>query len=64
VATHVILEDGTQSPLLDHMRDVHQKGTRGFTEEYLASLHRTLHQRGREPASEHTHPEPEAAAEV
>jgi hypothetical protein len=64
VATHVIMEDGTESPLLDHMRDVHQKGTRGFTEEYLATLHRTLHQRRREPAPEHTHPAPEEPAEV
>jgi hypothetical protein len=64
VATHVILEDGTESPLLDHMRDIHQKGTRGFTEEYLANLHRILHQRKRELALEHTHPGPETAAGV
>lgn len=59
MATQVIMEDGTQSPLADHMRDAHQKGTRGFTDEYLASLHRMLHQRGREAGEElgHTHQE-------
>jgi hypothetical protein len=38
---------------------VHQKGTKGFTDEYLASLHRTLHQRKHDPLPEHSHPEDE-----
>jgi hypothetical protein len=62
VATQVTMEDGTESPLVDHMRDAHQKGTRGFTEEYLASLHYTLHQRKREPEEELEHRHPGAAA--
>lgn len=59
MATQVTMEDGTESPLVDHMREAHQKGTRGFTEEYLATMHRTLHQRKREPEEElaHRHPE-------
>jgi hypothetical protein len=64
MGTHVVMEDGTESPLLDHMRDEHQKGTRGFTEEYLASLHRALHQRRREPVPEHTHPDHEEPVEL
>ena len=56
MATHVIMEDGNESSLTEHLRDGHQKGTRGFTEEYLANLHRTLHQRHREPEPEHRHP--------
>lgn len=57
MATHVIMDDGTEHPLLDHLRDLHQKGTRGFTEEYLVNLHRILHQRDRDPEPEHSHPE-------
>ena len=64
MATQVILEDGTEHPLLDHLRDLHQKGTRGFSEEYLANLHRTLHQHKREPAPEHTHPDAEETPET
>jgi hypothetical protein len=60
VATQVTMEDGTESPLVDHMREAHQKGTRGFTQEYLASLHRTLHQRKREPEEELAHRHPQA----
>jgi hypothetical protein len=63
VATRVTMEDGTEQALLDHLRDGHQKGTRGFTEEYLANLHRILHQRKREPEPEHEHPGDRAAAE-
>lgn len=55
MATHVTMEDGTEHPLLEHLRNGHQKGTRGLTEEYLAGLHRTLHQRDHEPAPEHRH---------
>jgi hypothetical protein len=62
VATQVTMDDGSEHPLLDHLRDVHKKGTRGFTEEYLHNLHQTLHQRRRDPLPEHTHPEDGASA--
>jgi hypothetical protein len=58
------MDDGTESPLEDHMRDAHQKGTHGYTDQYLADLHRTLHQRKREPESELEHKHPEAAGRV
>ena len=66
MATQVTMEDGTESPLVDHMRDAHQKGTRGYTDQYLADLHRNLHQRKREPEEEleHTHLEAEGEAET
>lgn len=66
MATQVTMEDGTESPLVDHMRDAHQKGTRGYTDQYLADLHRNLHQRKREPEEEleHSHQEAEGAAET
>jgi len=64
VAIHVVMDDGTEQALLDHLRDGHQKGTRGFTEEYLANLHRILHQRKREPEPEHEHPGDEAGADA
>ena len=35
---------------------MHQKGTKGYTDEYLANLHKTLHQRKRDPIPEHSHP--------
>ena len=35
------------------------RSTRGFTDEYLASLHKTLHQRKHDPLPEHTHLEDE-----
>jgi hypothetical protein len=50
------MPDGSESDLIDHLRDGHKKGTRGFTEEYLANLHVTLHQRKRDPIPEHDHP--------
>jgi hypothetical protein len=59
VAQQVQMEDGSELSLLDHLRDAHHKGTRGFTETYLRNLHRTLHQRSREDAeSAHSHPDP------
>lgn len=61
VDTQVILEDGSQQPLLDHLREVHHKGTNGLTEEYLGSMHRTLHGKSREEG-EHTHPESDPLA--
>jgi hypothetical protein len=56
LSTQVTNEDGTESDLIDHLVEVHQKGTKGFTDEYLASLHTMLHQRKRDPLPEHTHP--------
>lgn len=50
----VTLEDGTELPIHDHMRDSHRKGTQGLSEEFLASVHRVLHQR-HAPDLEHTH---------
>ena len=63
MATHVTMEDGTEHPLLDHLRDGHQKGTRGLTEAYLANMHLTLHQRDHEPVPEHIHPDLEVPAQ-
>ena len=60
MATQVTMEDGTESPLVDHIRDAHQKGTRGYTEEYLDTMHRALHQRKREPEEELEHRHPDA----
>jgi hypothetical protein len=68
VSSQVTNEDGTEADLIEHLRHVHQKGTKGFTNEYLASLHKTLHQRKRDPELEleleHTHPEDEPAQET
>jgi hypothetical protein len=60
VSTEVKMADGTAADLVEHLRHVHQKGTKGFTEEYLTNLHQTLHQSTREPQPEHTHPEVQA----
>jgi hypothetical protein len=54
------MEDGREGPLDDHLRDAHQKGTRGFTEEYLDSMHKDLHERKREPEEELEHRHPDA----
>jgi hypothetical protein len=62
VSTQVTNSDGTEADLIEHLSDIHQKGTKGFTDKYLTSLHTTLHQRSRDPLLEHTHPE-EAPAE-
>jgi hypothetical protein len=62
VSTQVTMHDGTESDLADHLRDLHQKGTRGFTAQYLATLHVTLHQRSHDPQPEHDHPD--LAAEI
>jgi hypothetical protein len=56
VASQVVLEDGTKSAVTDHLREDHRKGTRGMNEEYLAGLHATLHEPGREPEPGHAHP--------
>ena len=59
MTTQVTNEDGSEVNLVEHLSHVHQKGTKGFTDEYLASLHKTLHQRSHEPLPEHIHPEDE-----
>ena len=58
MSEQITMADGIEADLIEHLRQVHQKGTRGFTEAYLARLHGSLHQRG----SEHTHPELEPTA--
>jgi hypothetical protein len=63
VSTQVTNADGTEADLVEHLSHIHQKGTKGFTEEYLANLHKTLHQRKRDPLPEHTHPEDAASQE-
>jgi hypothetical protein len=64
VSTQVTNEDGTEADLIEHLSHIHQKGTKGFTAEYLATLHETLHQRKREPQPEHGHPGDETAEET
>jgi hypothetical protein len=59
VTTQVSNEDGSEVNLVEHLSHVHQKGTKGFTDEYLATLHKTLHQRKHDPLPEHAHPEDE-----
>jgi hypothetical protein len=49
------MADGTETDLIEHLQLEHQKGTRGFTNEYLASLHDNLHQRKRDPLPAHDH---------
>ena len=61
MTTQVTDEDGTEVNLVEHLSHVHQKGTKGFTDEYLANLHRTLHQRTHDPLPEHAHPQDEPA---
>jgi hypothetical protein len=56
VSTQVTNSDGTEADLIEHLNLVHLKGTKGFTDEYLANLHKMLHQRKRDPLPEHTHP--------
>ena len=65
MSTQVTNEDGSEADIIEHLGIMHQKGTKGFTDDYLAGLHKMLHQRKREPAPEHTHPEddPDAAGE-
>ena len=43
VTTQVTNDDGSEVNLVEHLSHVHQKGTKGFTDEYLARLHKTLH---------------------
>ena len=60
MTTQVTNEDGSEVNLVEHLSHVHQKGTKGFTDEYLASLHKTLHQRKHDPLPEHNHLEDES----
>jgi len=60
----VINEDGSLADLAEHLGSEHRKGTKGFTEEYLAHLHQTLHQRRREVELEHRHPDDEQPVAV
>ena len=66
MSTQVTNEDGSEADIIEHLGIMHKKGTKGFTGEYLASLHKTLHQRRRDPEPEHTHPEddPDASGEL
>ncbi len=59
MTTQVTNEDGSEVNLVEHLSHVHQKGTKGFTDEYLARLHKTLHQRKHDQLPEHSHPEEE-----
>ena len=59
MTTQVTNEDGSEVNLVEHLSHVHQKGTKGFTDEYLARLHKTLHQRKHDLLPEHSHPEDE-----
>jgi hypothetical protein len=56
LSTQITMPDGTETDLINHLRLAHQKGTRGFTEQYLITLHDQLHQRKREPQPGHDHP--------
>ncbi len=47
--------DGTGADFIEHLSRVRQKGIKGYTEEYLKTLHVTPHQPNREPPPEHTH---------
>ena len=63
MSTQVTNQDGTEGDLIEHLRHIHQKGTKGYTDEYLANLHKTLHQRKRDPLPEHFHPGDESGDE-
>lgn len=64
MSAQVTNDDGTEVDLTEHLSHVHQKGTKGYTDEYLKSLHRTLHQRKQDPLPEHTHPDVEPLPEA
>jgi hypothetical protein len=49
------MPDGTETDLIEHLRAEHKKGTAGYTDEYLATLHGKLHGPRREPLPEHDH---------
>jgi hypothetical protein len=64
VSTQVTNEDGTEADLMEHLSRIHQKGTKGFTDAYLANLHEMLHQPKRDPLPEHSHPGDDRAQEL
>lgn len=55
VSTQVTMADDTETDLIEHLQVEHKKGTRGFTNEYLATLHDSLHHRRHDPFPEHDH---------
>ncbi|HEY3880328.1 MAG TPA: hypothetical protein VGM12_17170 [Trebonia sp.] len=57
MSTQVTNEDGTAADLVEHLSSDHRKGTKGYTDEYLANLHMALHARRRDEPLEHSHPE-------
>jgi hypothetical protein len=56
LSAKVTNEDGSSADLAEHLSSEHRKGTRGFTDEYLACLHDRLHQSKRDPQPAHEHP--------
>jgi hypothetical protein len=64
VSAQVTMPDGTETDLAEHLSLVHKKGTRGLTEDYLAAMHETLHERKRDPFPEHDHLVPPPADSV
>src|SRR5262249_41449316 len=62
VAHNVFKPAGREADLAEHLSTEHRKGNRGFTDEYLATLHQTLHQRKRDPLPGHNLPEDEMPA--
>jgi hypothetical protein len=56
MTAQVVLQDGSEQPLLDHLTKAHGKGTKGLSEEFLDNLHLRLHQRNGSDL-EHVHPE-------
>ena len=56
MTAQVVLQDGSEQPLLDHMTTAHHKGIQGLSEEFLDNLHLKLHQRNGSDL-EHAHPE-------
>lgn len=59
MVTLITMQDGTEKSLHEHLRDDHQKGTRGYTDTFLGRMHTQLHDHKHE--AEHTHTVPEAA---
>jgi hypothetical protein len=55
MTAQVVLQDGSEQPLLDHLTTAHRKGTKGLSEEFLDDLHLRLHQRNGSEL-EHVHP--------
>lgn len=49
------MDDGTEMSLMDHLQEAHHKGTRGLKDDFLRTLHQTLHQRRGETELEHQH---------